>query len=121
MNHKKKLGKLGEDIVARHLQQEGFTILAQNYRKYFGEVDLIATKSELLIFVEVKTRQRIYGDLTEVIVPSKQKKIICVAKEFIAQNNMIDKVCRFDVALVEGDQQNVQLRYIPNAFHEQEY
>lgn len=116
MNNAIQQGKKGEDLVARKLTREGFKILAQNYRKPFGEIDLIAIKNDLIIFVEVKMRQACYFDLAEVIIPSKQKKIIAVAKAYFAEYNYGHKTGRFDVALVEGTGENTTITYIPNAF-----
>ena len=74
MDKRAKLGKKGEDIVAKKLKSEGFSILHRNYRKRFGEIDIIAVKKDLLIFVEVKMRKNPLFDLSYLIVPSKQKK-----------------------------------------------
>jgi len=115
--NRKAFGLEGEEIVARYLEQRGFTILEKNYRKRFGEVDLIASNDTLLIFVEVKRRNRSYFDLAYLITPSKQKKIIMVAKSYLAQYDHEQKDCRFDVALLKQD----QVTYIPNAFQEGEY
>ena len=49
------LGQLGEDIASKFLQRKGFTIVAKNYRKKWGELDIIAQKEGVLHFVEVKT------------------------------------------------------------------
>jgi len=117
------LGKAGEDLVARHLTQQGFNILARNYRKRYGEIDLIAVNRELLVFVEVKRRLRSYSgfDLSEVVSSPKQHKMIKVAREFMARFNHDDKNCRFDVALVEGEGTDVKLTYIPHAFEGSEF
>jgi len=116
MNHKTELGKSGENIVAQKLKKDGFAILNQNYRRRFGEIDIIATKDDLLIFVEVKMRKNPLFDLAYLIGPSKQKKIISVAKEYLARYDHYGKVCRFDVALIEGTPDNYNLRYYENAF-----
>lgn len=109
-------GKAGEQQVAHYLQDQGFTILEQNYRKRTGEVDLIAHKKELVVFVEVKLRSKHHFDLSEVITRSKQCKIISAAKDFLFRNtSLLERcTCRFDVALVE----NGTIKYIPNAFSE---
>src|ERR687886_2157622 len=52
------LGRRGEDIAHRHLQREGMTVVARNYRTATGsgEIDLVAWDGEMLVFVEVKAR-----------------------------------------------------------------
>jgi putative endonuclease len=116
MNYRIEKGKEGELIVAQHLKKTGYTILAQNYRKPFGEVDLIAQKNDTVIFVEVKLRNNPLIDPAEVISVPKQRRIISVAKHFLSKHTHIDVVCRFDVALIEQNNNSINLQYIPNAF-----
>lgn len=84
MNLRKKKGNQAEQFVCQHLCDNGFTIIARNYRKRYGEIDIIAQKNDLLIFVEVKRRDTNQIDPSETIIPSKQRKIIAVAKEFFS-------------------------------------
>ncbi|MFW6210326.1 MAG: YraN family protein [Patescibacteria group bacterium] len=48
-------GALGEQLAGQFLMERGFSILAQNYLKPWGEIDIIAEKSQLIHFIEVKT------------------------------------------------------------------
>lgn len=48
-------GALGEDIACRFLEKKGFAIIERNYRKKWGEIDIIAEKSNKIHFVEVKS------------------------------------------------------------------
>lgn len=118
MHYRTQIGNAAEEKVAQSLIQDGFTILERNYRKSNGEIDIIASKSDLMIFVEVKMRRHDYFDLSQVIVPSKQRKIIAVAKRYIAFKQKINYIYRFDVALLQGSDHNGKLIYIPNAFNE---
>jgi putative endonuclease len=52
-----KTGLLGEDIACRYLKMHDFNILERNYTRKWGEIDIIATKNEILHFFEVKSRQ----------------------------------------------------------------
>lgn len=59
INRKKNnlsLGKLGEEIAARYLQRKGYKIIEMNFRKRWGEIDIIGLDNETLAFIEVKTR-----------------------------------------------------------------
>lgn len=113
----KKLGNAGEQFVVEHLKRIGFTICAQNYRKFFGEVDIIACKKNLYVFVEVKTRTSDAMPMGNLIGLAKQMKIIKTAQTFIAENKLgIANICRFDVALVITTESNFSLTYIENAF-----
>ena len=49
------LGRLGEQIAADHVERLGWRIVARNHRTRIGEIDLIATDGDVLVFVEVKT------------------------------------------------------------------
>jgi putative endonuclease len=51
------LGRLGEELAARHLERLGYEIVARRHRTRFGELDLIASDGACLVFVEVKTRR----------------------------------------------------------------
>lgn len=118
---KKATGIVGEKIVAEYVQNAGFAIIAQNYRKPYGEIDIIAHRKDTLACIEVKTRHSSMIDLASLVPPSKQRKIIMVAKEFIAQHyNSASITCRFDVALVEKINGLYTVSYIENAFCEDE-
>lgn len=54
--NKSVLGNLGEDIVCEYLKKRGYSILARNYRKRYGEIDIISVAPDkTMVFVEVKT------------------------------------------------------------------
>ena len=112
------LGQKGEQLVADYLVAQGFQIMARNYRRAYGEIDLIAEKDELLVFVEVKLRSHVYFDLSEVITASKQRRIILTAKDFLARYTGGERVCRFDVALINNQDGQLLLDYIANAFQD---
>ncbi|MCK4650725.1 YraN family protein [Candidatus Babeliales bacterium] len=112
----RQLGIDGELIIANFLEKKNFKILAKNYRTKYGEIDLIAQKGELIVFVEVKTRKTRYFPISTVVTTRKQKKIIKTAKFFILSNNVIDKVCRFDIATIVQYSSGHEIEYIENAF-----
>lgn len=118
MPHQNKLGQQGEQIIAERLEKEGYAILARNYIKQRGEIDIIAQKDSLIAFVEVKTRTNPLFDSSLVIVPSKQKKMMFVAKQYLAEHTIHNMYCRFDVALVEYMQGTQKITYISDAFTE---
>ena len=53
------IGKLGEDIASKFLLGKGYVVLHRNYRKPYGEIDIIARKSNIVHFIEVKAVSRI--------------------------------------------------------------
>jgi len=60
---KQKIGKIGEDIAAKYLISHDFKVIYRNYRIKFGEIDIIAKKNQEIIFVEVKTRKKVIGNM----------------------------------------------------------
>ncbi|MBS1987727.1 YraN family protein [Candidatus Dependentiae bacterium] len=116
-NHTQTLGQQGEQAVTQWLLARHFTILAQNYRTKAGEVDVIARKGELIVFVEVKTRSTAYFATSTVVTYGKQKKIGRAAQHFVLKNRFFDHVLRFDVAtLVRQTNGSFSIEYIENAF-----
>lgn len=55
---RRRLGRLGEELAASHLQRLCFEVVARNVRTAVGEIDLIAFDGDTLAFVEVKCRRR---------------------------------------------------------------
>lgn len=112
----KHFGNEAEEFVKNYLVQNKFSILALNYRQKIGEIDIIASKDDICIFVEVKARAS--GQfLHQAISHSKQEKIKLTARYFLHEQRIRDKNCRFDVALLAGKNPDWQLTYIANAFY----
>ena len=57
MDTRRDVGQTGEQIAARHLERLGYRILDRNHRTRWGELDLVATDGDSIVFVEVKTRR----------------------------------------------------------------
>ncbi len=111
-------GQAGEKMAATYLTEKGFTILVRNYRYQRAEIDLIAQKNKLLVFVEVKTRTTNQHGFPEDAV--NQKKIdlfLLAAEEFIHQLNWQHDI-RFDIIAVSGASlTSFQIHHIEDAFH----
>lgn len=115
MTYKKEFGDYGENLVEDYLKDKSYEILARNYRKPFGEIDIVAKLSDMIVFVEVKTRKNSnFASPAEAVTPSKQRKIIQASQAFLIENNMTDFFMRFDVAEVITDVG--EINYIENAF-----
>ncbi len=114
----KKFGSQSEQLIIDTLIENGFTIQAQNYRKFSGEIDIIAQKKDILAFIEVKARQAPLFDMAELISYTKQKKIIALAKFYCAERNIVDMTCRFDVAFISYENKQRIISIIENAFTE---
>lgn len=112
------IGQEGENIAADWLASHGYTIVARNYRKRFGEVDIIARQDGYLVFIEVKTRaSNQYGSPFEAVTVKKQRQLLKIANDYLMRNKLLDALCRFDVVavmLVHGYAPRVDV--IVNAF-----
>ncbi len=118
MNNK-EAGRKGENAAKELYVSKGYSVIATNYRfRRYGEIDLILSKDDLIVFCEVKYRSNpdIYSPAAAV-VPAKIQKIRLVAKSFLQSNYKYQGFnVRFDVAevLPEGNILNVNL--LENAF-----
>ena len=85
-----KIGEIGEEIACRFIEDNGYRVLKRNYRKNYGEIDVIArSKERTLVFIEVKT---VRGDGINGITPednltkSKLRKLSKTAAMFSAKH-----------------------------------
>jgi putative endonuclease len=84
MRSRQEIGKIGEDIASKFLMEREHRIIARNYRKFYGEIDIISQKDGITYFVEVKARE-IYSVSrgTDEYLPEEhvhQKKMERIAK-----------------------------------------
>lgn len=56
--HNQNIGRIGEETACKFLMKQGYRIILRNYRKKWGEIDIIAKKDTLVYFIEVKTVSR---------------------------------------------------------------
>ncbi len=93
-------GKIGEDAVCRELISRGHTIIARNYRRKVGEIDIISRKDGFIVFTEVKARKyRSIVSGLEAVNYSKQKKIVLTADAYLTENPT-ELQPRYDIAEV---------------------
>ena len=110
-------GKSGEDKAVAHLEEKGYEILARNHRFRHAEIDIIAKKNKILIFVEVKTRTNVsYGMPEEFVDATKRRLIMKAAEQYIFDRDWHGDI-RFDVVSVVITQQTVKIQHIEDAFY----
>jgi putative endonuclease len=91
-------GKYGEELAAGFLQNQGYQIIFRNFYSKYGELDIVAKKSNLLVFVEVKTRtQDRFGIPAEAVNARKRKHMEYAAKYFVQRYGFHHVDIRFDV------------------------
>jgi putative endonuclease len=95
------LGRRGERAAARYLSRQHYHILIRNYRCVAGEIDLICSEGDTIVFVEVKARTSDEAqDPQEAPRKSQWRRIESAARYFLMQRGAEDRPCRFDLVTV---------------------
>ncbi len=102
MRDRARAGREGEAAAAACLSSEGYDILARNFRWAGGELDIVASKGEILAFVEVKSWSSLGKEaLAQSIGREKRRRIIETSKIFLARHREYNsRRVRYDVILV---------------------
>ena len=104
--YKKKIksyyfGIFSEYLVVVFLFFKGYRVLKRRHQSYFGEIDIIAKKRDLLVIIEVKAR-KIVNNVEEVLSFSQQNRITESASDFFSKNKKYQKLgIRFDLIIVK--------------------
>lgn len=97
------IGRVAEFMAATFLRLKGYRILSRRYKTKVGEIDLIAKRGSLIVFVEVKKRQD-FLCAGEAIHKKNQERIINAARHFMAYNPKFYRhnyQVRFDAVLLD--------------------
>jgi putative endonuclease len=98
---KDELGREGERLAVEHLVARGLVILARNWRRREGELDVVATDGQSLVVCEVKTRSGVgYGLPVEAVTRPKAARIRRLAHQWLAESRARFVEVRFDVVAV---------------------
>ncbi|MCX8050478.1 MAG: YraN family protein [Chlorobi bacterium] len=112
-------GRRGETIARRYLVENGYRIVAENFRfGRYGEIDLVAYDNDTLVFVEVKYRRSTqYGSPEESVTERKRATIRRIAEGFLYVHRHISaNEYRFDVIAIEESSDGPIIRHWKNAF-----
>ena len=111
-----EIGKEGEELAARYLEEKKYAILERNWRYRHREIDIIASLNDKIIIVEVKVRKFIGGErLEEHINRKKQRYLISAANAFMLKRKL-DQGVRFDIILFTGESGDFTIEHIEDAF-----
>lgn len=113
------IGKRGEDIAAAFLRSRGIVILARNHKSpHRGEVDIVARRGKLLLFIEVKTRRAgSAGRGLESVTRDKQALIERGANDWLRRLKTREIPWQFDVIeVIVEEGRKPAVRHIENAF-----
>ena len=104
MKNRKEMGDLYETIASEFLMKHGYSIIYMNYRRSFGEIDIIAEKDSVIHFIEVKSVSRV--TLEKGIKPEdhvtreKISKISQTAQYFLNEHDLFDTKCQIDLITI---------------------
>jgi putative endonuclease len=113
------LGIIGENIAAKFLSSKEYEIIERNYQNTsgyrLGEIDIVARdpKTAELIFVEVKTRKNVPGNIVlpeENITSSKLKKLSRIAEVYIKERGISATDFRFDALAIIFDEESMKAK-----------
>ena len=128
LTSRRRLGNFGEDAAARFLRRNRYKILERNYVGKRGEIDIIASKKKMMVFVEVKTRNVENANARESrpaasVDSQKQRRLIHVANEYARRTHKVDGcMMRMDIIEVYTETNNDKTKikkivHIENAFN----
>ncbi|WP_238374582.1 MULTISPECIES: YraN family protein [Fervidobacterium] len=95
----KKEWQIAEELAVKYLKEKGYKILEKNFKTPYGEIDIIANKKDIIIFVEVKSGKGIRIQPSERVDDKKYLKIVKSAEfylEFYLKNKNY-KISQIDV------------------------
>lgn len=123
------IGSLGEGIACRFLSSKGFSVLQRNYRKKWGEIDIIAEKDDVIHFVEVKSISRVSyfmerGYTTdefmpeENIHPQKIKRLLRTISSYLLEKHLHNTEIEWQldalVVIINQGEKKARVRIIEN-------
>lgn len=106
-------GKIAEDFAARYLKRNGYRIIKKNYRKPYGEIDIICIKDSCLVFVEVRSLSGDFMEPSESITYRKKENLRKVAKAFMSENSW-DGDVRFDFIGLKWNGSGFEISHLEN-------
>lgn len=117
MPKKDETGKLGEELASKYLRGQGYRVLDERCRTRFGELDIICRKGRVIVFVEVRSRQKLEGlPAEESLSPQKMDHIIKCAQSWLGAKKLSENPVRFDLVTVDFSGEKPRLSHYPAAF-----
>jgi putative endonuclease len=119
-SHNQHLGRLGEQLAGEHFGRLGFRVLARNHHTRWGELDLVVTDGETLVFCEVKARRVGSGEPWDSLHPAKRDQVRRMAAAWLAEatDRPWYAELRFDAVgvLLDASDGLVRLDHVEGAF-----
>ncbi|MBN2722988.1 MAG: YraN family protein [Deltaproteobacteria bacterium] len=125
MDKRHELGKEGEDYALEHIVQKGYSIVGRNITfENVGEIDIIAKKDDILVFIEVRTRAaEVFGLPVETVDFFKQKKFLKAVSLYLEQLDITEfQEIRMDiVSIVKNRDDNVNISHYQGCIENSEH
>lgn len=117
------IGIIGEEEATKMLEKKGIKVVEHNWRMGHLEIDLIGESKTEIVFVEVKARTTLYGEIRpeEFVDENKKRRMIAAGNAYI-KHRKTDKSLRFDIIGILVDPQTNEITYrchMENAFRPQ--
>ena len=102
MTHdRQRMGTWGEDTAVAYLRSQGYAILMRNFRTPRGEIDIVASKDDVLFFVEVKARSdNMFGYPEQAVTPRKQARMLTAAGAYLQDHPESSATWQFDILAI---------------------
>lgn len=98
---------MGENLAVKYLEKKGYVIIERNFRRRYGEIDIIAVSGKTLVFVEVKTRKSLlFGKPLESITFRKLREIMNTAQYYVLTHPKLPKLLRIDAVSILLNKEN---------------
>jgi putative endonuclease len=99
-------------MAAAYMKCRGYSVLSRNWRSRRGEIDLVCSGGEEIVFVEVKTREDTnFGLPGDALTPKKSRRLVRAASLYLSQNDLWASPCRFDLVSVSLQEGGCEIRH----------
>jgi putative endonuclease len=112
--HTTEIGRQGEDLALGFYRLCGYTCLARRWRRGGGEIDLIVSRPQLVVFVEVKVRgPGSHATAAETVSPQQLRRLRGLARRWCHEHGTLGAALRLDVVTIDlaGDGRGLVLRH----------
>jgi len=115
------LGRRGEWIALFWFLAHGYRLRHRNWRGGGGEIDLVFSRKDVIVFVEVKSRSsRDFGGALAAVDARKQRILTRAAAAYLSRHELWGASARFDVLGIERRRRAVwpfDIQHVIDAFH----
>lgn len=119
--NRRQTGSSAEKLAAQYLHKHGYKIVETNFRCRYGEIDIIATNKNDLVFIEVRAKKNLsFGAPEESVTGIKKERLVSLADYYLQKHNDLPMQWRIDVVAIELDSKDkaTRINIIENAIEE---